>query len=290
MLSFAHIAWWILVVVAAVVAVVVGGISGFHTLTGLSRRIREGAVDGHFVATLREHAAFVRIISWGFRPRSARNPADIPADTEVVVVFVHGAMADGSCTTGWQRALAGAGIDEDVGVAVVAPDHGVIIRDLEAHTRRVHDVMADVQLAAPGAHFVFVAHSMGGLVVRQLLAGDERLRKATLGAVTVASPHAGTASLRSLPFGFPHLREGHAGLRTLPPLSSLVEKSWVVGSAVDNIVYPKTTSLSPGSEPISFDSVGHAALLVDAGVGECIAGLVASLVADHKKGATSTSG
>jgi hypothetical protein len=42
------------------------------------------------------------------------------------------------------------------------------------------------------------------------------------------------------------------------------------------------TTLSPGSQPISFDTVGHAALLVDAAVGDCIAGLVAGLVADHR--------
>lgn len=282
MLSLFDIAWWVVVVVIVVVAAAVFGVSGFHALTAVSRRRREGAVVGHFRATLREHAAFLRIISWGFLPRTARSPADVGVDTDVVVVFVHGAMADGSCTTGWQRALARRGIDESVGVAVVAPDHGVVIRNLAAHTRRVHDVMSDVQLAAPNARFVFVAHSMGGLVVRQLLAGDERLRKATLGAITVASPHEGTASLRSLPFGFSHLREGHEGFRTLPPLSALVEKSWVVGSAVDNIVYPKATTLSPGSEPISFDAVGHAGLLVDAGVGECLAGLVAGLVADDK--------
>ena len=261
-------------VVVAVVAAVVVVVVGFHVVTALSRFLHGEPAPGLVRAAVGEVFAFLRIFGWSVARGPRFAPEDLKGDEDIVVVLVHGAMADGSCTTGWARGLVKAGVV----VPVVAPDHGVVVRPLEVHTTRVRSFVQRVRLAAPRARLIFVAHSMGGLVVRRLLADDDDVRAATVGVVTVASPHMGTASVRLLPFGFAHLREGHADFQTLPALSSLVPRSWVMGSAVDAIVYPKATTLPAGSEAVSFDAVGHAGFLVDDAVAARVAEFVKALV------------
>ncbi len=257
------------VVVVALVAIV-----GFHVVTGLLRLSHSGPAPGLWRAAAREVLAFLRIASWSVTGGARLQPEDLKGDERFVVVLVHGAMADGSCTTGWARGLKRAGVD----VPVTAPDHGVVVRALSIHTARVRGFVQRLRLAAPDAKLIFVAHSMGGLVVRRLLADDDDVRGATVGVVTVASPHAGTASVRVVPFGVSHLGAGYSGWSSLPALSTLVKVSYAVGSNVDAIVYPKASTHPDGSEAVSFDDVGHAAFLVDDAVAARVAGFVKLMI------------
>lgn len=269
-----------LILTCVVVAIVVG-VALFHAFVTTVRQAFDGGAPGLWVASLREQLAFARIVSWNLGPRRAVDVDDVDPDADVVVVLVHGAAANGTCTTGWQRALEDAGVT----VPVVAPDHGVVVRALEVHTARVADVVKRIRERAPRARLVFACHSMGGLVVRRLLAHDDDVRRATVGVVTVASPHEGTESLRALPFAtsLAHLRRGHPSITSLPPLSSLVARSYVLGSAVDTIVYPKATTQPQGSEAFSFDDVGHAALLTEPAVAARVAALVKGLIDDARQ-------
>lgn len=266
----------VLLAVIGFVVVALAGVVGFHVVTGLLRLAHGEPAPGLWRAAAKEVIAFLRIASWTLTGGARLQPEDLKGDEDVVVVLVHGAMADGSCTTGWARGLKKAGVN----APIVAPDHGVVVRALEVHTARVRNFVQRLRLAAPSAKLIFVAHSMGGLVVRRLLADDDDVRDATVGVVTVASPHAGTASVRVVPFGLAHLGAGYKGFSTLPPLSTLVKTSYVVGSAVDAIVYPKSTTLPAGStEAVSFDDVGHAGFLVDDAVAERVAGFVRLMIA-----------
>lgn len=274
--------WLVALVVLGVVGlavVVLGVILLFHVVTAALRWSFGGDAAGLWRAAFNEVIAFLRIAAWSVTGGPRLQPEDVAEHADVVVVLVHGAMADGSCTTGWAKGLVKAGVD----AAIVAPDHGVVVRALEVHTERVRGFVQRLRLAAPNARLIFVAHSMGGLVVRRLLADDDDVRDATEGVITVASPHAGTASVRVVPFGLSHLGAGYAGFTTLPPLSKLVKQSWVVGSAVDAIVYPKSTTHPDGSEAISFDDVGHAAFLVRDDVAERVAGLVKLMIAGVRR-------
>ena len=274
----------VVVVVVAAVAIV-AGVFGFHLLTLLWRVSFDGVTPpGLWQAALGEIPAFLRIFWWGVTGRLRLTPEDVDPDAAVVVVLVHGALADGSCTTGWKQALVAAGVT----APILAPDHGVVVRALEIHAQRTRAYLDRIRARAPGAKLVFVGHSMGGLVIRRLLADDEELRAATVGVVTVASPHAGTQSVRrfGLHLGAGHLHVGHAGFTGLPPLEQLVSRSAFIASAVDAIVYPKATSLpgsladqSPGGcEAFSFDDVGHAGLLVSPAVGLQVATLVGLMI------------
>ncbi len=264
----------IVVVFALVFVAVFVGIILFHAGTGLLRLSFDGGAPGLVGAGFREMPAFLRIAWWGVVARKRTQPEDVEKGAEVVVVFVHGALADGTCTTGWRRAVEDAGVD----APALAPDHGMFVRSLEVHTRRLRSVVDRLRRTAPDVKLVFVAHSMGGLVIRRLLADDDDVRAATVGAVTVASPHAGTAFVRFAPFWVGHLRAGHSGFTSLPPLSALVKHSFVVASAVDAICYPKASCLPDGSECCSFDDVGHAAFLVRDDVARHIAALVKRMV------------
>ncbi|MDP2344570.1 MAG: hypothetical protein Q8O67_26705 [Deltaproteobacteria bacterium] len=269
-----------LAIVGVGVAVVLG-VLFFHFVTALWRVHFDRAIaPGLFWAALGEAWAFMRIVLWNITGRSRLQPEDVAEDADVVVVLVHGACADGTCTTGWRRALIAAGVN----APILAPDHGLVVRSLSVHVARTAAFIDRVRRRSPGARLVFVGHSMGGLVIRQLLADDDVLRAATLGVITVASPHCGTASLRWVPFDavstLGHLQVGHAGLAGLPALEKLVARSAFIASAVDVIVYPKTTSLPEGATVFSFDDVGHAALLVDAAVATQVAALVVNMIED----------
>ncbi len=273
-------------ILAVVVVVVVVGFGCFPLLSALWRVSLEGrAPPGLWRAAVGEVSAFVRIVGWSLGRHAPAVPedVDIDVDAEVVVVFVHGAMADGSCTTAWQEAVVAAG----VGVPIFAPDHGAIVRSLTVHAQRTQAFVARVRRRCPKAALVFVGHSMGGLVIRKMLADDDGLRAATRGVVSVASPHRGTQSMRGIGrlFGAAHLGFQHPEISALPALEQLVPGSVFIASAVDAVVYPKATSLprrwgidDDAGLVFSFDELGHAALLVRAEVAERIAVLVAAMV------------
>ena len=107
-----------------------------------------------------------------------------------------------------------------------------------------------------------VCHSMGGVVLRMVLARREDLRARVASAVTLGSPHAGTAAARGIPW-LPEvqaLKRRSSLLQGLPPLSALVPKVVTIAGTLDTIVYPLESALEAGAQHVVLP-VGHAGLL-----------------------------
>lgn len=208
----------------------------------------------------------------------SKNPQDARA-APLVVVLVHGAGVDGTCMRSWMHALRDAGVT----TPILAVDHGTRVVLQATHAQRLqrflHDVLA---AAAPDARLLLLGHSMGGVVIRHALADDAVLRAATIGAVTMASPHAGTAAanhVRWLPT-LGALAPGGSATQALPPLLDLVPRARTFGATLDVIVYPKTTTMQPGVHHEVVEGHGHAALMFAPDVTRRVAEAARSLLVD----------
>lgn len=119
-----------------------------------------------------------------------------------------------------------------------------------------------------------VAHSMGGVVLRMVLDRRPDLAAVVRVAVTLGTPHRGTAAGRGLGWTpeIRALKRRSALLAQLPALPALVPHGRVVtvASTADTVVYPVETALADGAEPVVLDGVGHAGLLTDRGVFEVV--------------------
>lgn len=124
-------------------------------------------------------------------------------------------------------------------------------------------------LKARGQRVDVVVHSMGGLVLRELLARREDLREVLGHVVTLGTPHHGTASAR-LPLlrPAPQLAYESPWIQALPTLTAMLSPAAVttIGSSMDLVVYPEATTRQPGATHHVVSHVGHAGLLVDSTV------------------------
>jgi triacylglycerol lipase len=247
--------------------------------TVMLRLAVDGGAPGLWRASFGDivHAAVV--IGWRLQGRSARGaPAADPAavaGSDVVVVMLHGTAADGTCMRLWAQATAAAGVE----APVLAPDHGMLLRTPEVHGERIARVLRACLAHGPRVRLVIVAHSLGGLAVRCALANDALLRERTMGVVTVATPHRGTALASRFPVGpVAFLARGNAWLHTVPPLSSLVPRVRSFATDVDVIVYPSETC-EAGQHQL-FHAIGHAHLLTSPVVAERVAEAVRAVIVD----------
>jgi pimeloyl-ACP methyl ester carboxylesterase len=107
-----------------------------------------------------------------------------------------------------------------------------------------------------------VCHSMGGVLLRSVLARRPDLARRIRRVVTLGSPHRGTAAARGIPW-LPEvqaLKRRSAFLAGLPSLSALVPRAVTVAGTLDTIVYPVDTALEDGAEHVVIPA-GHAGLL-----------------------------
>jgi pimeloyl-ACP methyl ester carboxylesterase len=107
-----------------------------------------------------------------------------------------------------------------------------------------------------------ICHSMGGVVLRMVLARRPDLARRVAAAVTLGSPHAGTAAARGIPW-LPEvqaLKRRSVLLAELPPLTELVQRVVTVAGTLDTVVYPLDSALVDGAEQVVLP-VGHAGLL-----------------------------
>ncbi len=276
-------------VAAAVVSAVVALWALWVALSVVWRLGFDGKrVAGLWRASYGDVVHALRIIGWSLVGRRAGAPAAGIADVvsltgaDVVVVMLHGTAADGTCMRGWVNALREQGVE----VPVLAPDHGVILRQPDVHGARIARFLRGVLEAAPQARLVLVAHSMGGVAARWALAHDDVVRQATFAVVTVAAPHNGTGLAARVPVGpLRALAWRSDFLAELPPLGTLVPRVVTFASDVDVIVYPAATCHDEAGKAQDIVGIGHAALLTDRGVTQMIARAVKGLIVDASRSA-----
>lgn len=179
------------------------------------------------------------------------------------VVLVHGWL----CNRGiWADALHQL---RAAGVPCVAVSMPLLLHRIGTGRARL-DAAAQRIRAATGLRPVVVAHSMGGLMVRDWLRSlpqaDAPQRPQAV--LTVATPHQGTAiafmawgpNVAQMCPGNPWLRqlqteEARAG-------SAASQIRWHCAlSEVDNIVFPGTTALLPGATPLWLHGMAHVQML-----------------------------
>lgn len=208
---------------------------------------------------LREALAFATIGWWHLWGHVAARLGAEPGGRPVLAV--HGYTQNGTNFQALRRALAAHGRPtRTVFLGFAWPWRRVsgyglpLVRALERHVH--HPDGIDL-----------VAHSMGGVVIRDVLHRHPHLRAVVRSVVTLGSPHGGTAVARQLTWLHPASDLMHRSdwVLALPTLSELLPHARIttVGSAADLIVYPVETTMQPGAAHVGFDDIGHVGLLVD---------------------------
>lgn len=240
------------------------GLTGFGVVAFQYRWLRAVRDAGHRVSLLdllrlhlREARAAATLGWWhvrAFFTAGRQNPGN---PTGAPVLLVHGYTQNGTNMWGLQRRLLREGrASERISLGIPWP------------WRRVEDyaeVLATALARHPEGVWV-VAHSMGGIVLREVLTRHAELREHVLGAVTLGTPHLGTAVHPAVvTFIRPadQLAQDAPWLRMLPTLPQLLpgRRITTVGSIADMIVYPESSTRQPGARHHTLEGIGHGGLL-----------------------------
>jgi triacylglycerol lipase len=188
-------------------------------------------------------------------PDPHREPLERPA-----LVLVHGYMANRGCFHALAANLRAAGLGP-----VLIPNLRSWLAPIEQHEAGLAEFVANLNRDT-GQPVILVAHSMGGLSSRLMLATRGSAGVARL--ITIASPHHGTA-LAGFGFGenSRQMARGSAFVETLArnerdrpsgvPVTSIY-------STHDNLVAPQATSRLEGAKNIALPGRGHLDILASA--------------------------
>lgn len=213
---------------------------------------------GHLRVYARELAAFFTLGLWHLRAWFAEGWRGAPAAGRPVVLL-HGFTQNGTNWWGMRRAL------EALGRPTLVVSMGRPLRSIEAHARKAAAALREA--AERASDFDVVAHSMGGVVLRWVLAEYPELARAVRRVVTLGSPHAGTAGTRGLraprTWDVRQLARHSDFLEALPAFAQVAPQAEVTTIAAERdwVVYPASTCHQPGARTIELPGVGHAGLL-----------------------------
>ncbi len=207
---------------------------------------------------------------WWWRARLAgglRTPSGEPSGPPVLAV--HGFHMDGTCMWGIRRTL------EKHGRATQAVSLGLPYRSADVYARSLTRAIRSLTAAAPGEQIDVVAHSMGGVVLRLVLAQSPELAAKIRRAVTLGSPHGGTGVLQWIRFGpvYRMMGRGSPFLLALPSFeqSAPAVRLTTIASRHDLIVYPVETAHLPGARQVTVEGLGHLGMLTDASLRDRVA-------------------
>jgi len=183
-----------------------------------------------------------------------RGSASRPANP---VLLIHGVV----CNRGIWRPMAAALQAHGFG-PIRAVNLEPLLGNIDSHAAYVANEIRQLRRDCGGARVAIIAHSMGGLVARnvlRLLGPDDISRIVTLG-----SPHHGTSLARALP-GLPY-RQMEPGSAWLAELNAAQEGHFRVPvtciySANDILVRPPWSAALEGTTRIELERLGHLGLL-----------------------------
>ncbi len=211
---------------------------------------------------------------WWWRARGAnglRSPAG--GQRGSAVLCVHGFHMDGTSMWGIRRTL------ETHGHATQAVTLGLPYRSPEVYSASLTRAIKSLLATEQDRRIDVVAHSMGGLVLRQTLARSPELAAGIRRIVTLGCPHKGTAVLQWIRFGpvYRMMSRGAPFIRTLPTFESSAPRARVatVASRHDLIAYPFESAHLAGAEQVTVEEVGHIGLLTSDLIREKVAQLLA---------------
>lgn len=239
----------------------------FLTMVAVRRSMGEAPLPAGTVAAAwnAECAASLRAFGWDM-PWAEHEQADYLPDRPVGsagVVLVHGWLCNRAI---WADALYHL---RATGVPCVAVSMPLWLHRIGTG-RHVLDAAARRMQAATGQRPVVVAHSMGGLVVRDWLRSlpDAAAPHRPDQVLTVASPHHGTwPAYWALGPNVAQMRPGNAWLQQLQteearPGSAAGCVRWHCAlSDTDNLVFPSSTCVLPGAQRLWLRGMGHVQML-----------------------------
>ena len=176
------------------------------------------------------------------------------------VLCLHGIFMNSSCMWGIRRAL------EREGRGTRAVSMGVPIPTPLAYAGPLTSVMDEMAKAFPEKGFDVVAHSLGGVMLREVLRRRPDLAPRVGRIVTLGTPHHGTAFVRWIRIGplYRMLNRKSEYLKELPDFLALAPSAGAttVTSKHDLVVYPPPMALLDGTDQITLDQVSHLGLMV----------------------------
>lgn len=178
------------------------------------------------------------------------------------VLCIHGLFMNSTCMWGIRRRL------EDRGHPTRGVFMGTPLPTPLSYARPLAKVMRSLAQEFPDDGFDVVAHSIGGVMVREVLRQEPALAASVYRIVTLGSPHHGTAVVRWLKFGpiYKMLALDSGYLGSLGNFQSLAPGSaaTTIGTLHDLVVYPESTCHLEGTRRITLERISHLGLMTDA--------------------------
>lgn len=193
-----------------------------------------------------------------------RRPRSVQGDSDRVVVLVHGWGAAGAVFEPMRRE-----IERALGVPTLDFTYG----SMSSFPSITGELASVLDRVAGGRRIDLVGHSLGGLVARwyvQELGGARHVDR----IVTLATPHAGTASARIAPGPLRSaLLPNSAVVRRLAAgrdrAAGIAHTALVAGADL-MITPPSSAAAIAGADVRWFDELGHNAMLYDREVTEAV--------------------
>lgn len=136
-----------------------------------------------------------------------------------------------------------------------------------SYAKPLATTMKSLAAQFPDEGFDIVAHSIGGVMAREVLRQDPDLAAFVHRIVTLGSPHHGTAVVRWIRFGplYNMLSLGSEYLSELGTFRSLAPDSTAttVGSLHDLVVYPIRTCHLDGARQVTLENISHLGLMTE---------------------------
>ena len=202
------------------------------------------------------------LLWWTFRA-AFRSPLRQPKGvvTGKPVLCVHGLFLNDTTMWGIRQRL------QSLGRPTRAIFMGLPIPTPMAYVEPLTRVMREMADRFPDEGFEVVAHSIGGVMVREVLTRNPELANSVHRIVTLGSPHHGTAVVRWIHFGPIHKMlaldsdylKGLADFRTLAPSADVT----TLATQHDLVVYPVWTSFLEGALRVTMSEVSHLGLLTE---------------------------